>query len=404
MITLFYGIVIGIVPLFIKRKSEKYTGNALVSIIIPVFNDGIILEKNLQNLLKLTYPNYEILVVYSKKSTDNTEEIALSYAEKYDNIKAFPEEVSRAYALNLGIDKAKGEFILFLDSDIFVFNDFIECALGYFRDDNVKLVSSCFLGLNATQNIVTRVSWALSNVIAFYGVNSSKLLSNIAFMGFGGVWRKDALIEAGKFSEDSVIEDAELNLRVNKKFRGWRGIFDDQLFCYQFFPTDFKTLYLQQMRWNLANIKYTVKGFFSIGGMGVRQKIIYISSFLMVILIPMITYFSLGMIFVQFFANFFQPDISFGGGVFYFILGVIAFFLSFGTMIFFIYPKYRGRSHVRLSRRFIVIGIFVIIYLVGVIFAVVSLNSLKNIITGNMTEKMYVKVDKSEYQFPSNQD
>lgn len=402
LITMFYGIVLGIIPLFIKRRLIKYEGNELVSIIVTVYNDGDILEKNLENLMKLNYPNYEVLVVYSSKSTDRTEEVALDFANRYINVRALSENVSRSYAMNLGIDHANGNFLLFLDSDIFIFDDFLERGLGYFSDNRVKLVCSCFLGLNATQNLATRTSWALSNTIAFYGVNTSKLLQNISFMGFGGIWRKDALIEAGKFALDSVIEDAELNLRVNKKFRDWKGIFDDQLFCYQFFPTDFPTLYLQQMRWNLANMKYTAKGFFSIGGMGIRQKIIYISSFLMIIVVPMITYFSMGMIFVQFFANFFYPNFSFGGGLFYFGVGILAFFISFGTMIFFIYPKYRGRSRVKLSRKFIFAGIFVIIYLVGVIFAVVSLNSLKNTLRGNLKEDIYVKIDKSNYQFPSN--
>ncbi len=372
-----------------------------MSIIIPVFNDGDILEKNLENLLKLKYPNFEIIIVYSEKSTDRTEEVALKFAQEYDNVRAFSENVSRPYGLNIGIDNAKGEFLLFLDSDTFIFDGFIERALSHFSDENVKLVSSCFLGLNATQNIITKVGWCISIVISFYGIGVNKYLKNISFMGFGGIWRKSALIECGKFDINSLLDDAELNLRASVNFPHWKGIFDDQLFCYQFYPTDFKTFYLQQEHWHLGTIKYNSKGMLKIKKMGFRQKFLYISQFLMIDIVPLITLFSMGMIIVQFFVNFFEPNLSFGGGLFYFLLGIIAFIFSFLTMFIFAYPKYRKDRYAKLSRKFILFGIFVIIYISGFVFGVVSLNCFKKLLSRGEKKEIFVKVDKSNLEIPN---
>lgn len=402
LLTMSYSILFGLIPLFFHRKSNLYQGNELVSIIIPVFNDGAILEKNLQNLVKLTYPNFEILIVYSLKSTDRTEEVALKFAEKFENVRAIPESVSRPFGLNLGIDAANGEYLLFMDSDTFIYNGFIEQALGHFVDENVKIVNSTFLGLNATQNLITRIGWSLSNSIAFYGIGVNKFLKNICFMGFGGIWRKNALLEAGKFNEHTVLDDAELNLRASTHFPKWRGVFDDRLFCYQFYPTDFKTLYLQQEHWHMANIRYNTQGAIKIK-MKLRQKFLYVSSFIMINVVPMITLFSVGMIIVQFFANFFHPDVSFGGGVFYFILTIISFFITFSTMLIFAYPKYRSSPYAKLSRKYIIAGIFVIIYLVGIVFGAVSLNSFAKLFSRKQKKEVFVKVDKSDLEVPTKQ-
>jgi len=400
IITMIYAVIFGLIPLFFKRKPKGTLQSEFVSIIIPVFNDGEVLEKNLQNLVKLRYPNYEILVVYSEKSTDSTKEVALKFAQEYPNIHAFSENVSRGYGLNIGIDNAKGEFLLFLDSDTFIFNDFIEKTLSYFTSPDIKMVNSCFLGLNSTYNILTRISWSLSNSIAFYGIGINKYLKNISFMGFGGIWRKKALIECGKFATDSVLDDSELNLRAGVKFPHWKGIFDDNLFCYQFFPTNFKTFYLQQLHWHLGNFRYSIQGIRKLKQLGLRQKFLYISQFLAIDIIPLITLFSLGMIVVQFFANFFYPNLSFGGGLFYFGLGILSFAIMFITMFLFAYPKYRKSPHAKLSRKTIIGGIFVIIYIVGLIFAVVSLNALKELFKRKKGQKeVFVKVDKSKLDY-----
>ncbi len=68
LVNMTYAILFGLIPAIYKEKNlENYAGSELVSILIPVFNDGDILEHNLQNLLKLNYPNYEIIVIYSSK-------------------------------------------------------------------------------------------------------------------------------------------------------------------------------------------------------------------------------------------------------------------------------------------------------------------------------------------------
>lgn len=87
-----------------------------ITIIIPAYNATDTLEETLKSALT-SFADQEIIVI-NDGSTDNTGEIADKYAEKYKNLKVLHTEnggVSRAR--NLGIEKATGDYILFMDAD-----------------------------------------------------------------------------------------------------------------------------------------------------------------------------------------------------------------------------------------------------------------------------------------------
>jgi len=402
IISLVYAILFGLIPLFMKsRDPPNYNlSGEFVSIIIPVFNDGEMLNRNLQNLLKLSYPNYEILIVYSTKSSDNTEEIALKYVNEYKNIRAIPENISKGNALNIGTENAQGEFILILDSDSFIHDGFIERIISHFANEDVKSATSAGgLGLNATQNIVTIVQWAMINNMNFYSAGAGKFLSDVGWGGFCGMWRRSALLECGGFATNTSSEEYEIAYRVNKMFPKWKGICDDQLLCYQYYTPDARTLYLQQLRWTKSNWKYSLKAFRSLFSMSFGRKFLSISTLLMVIIFPMFGLFTMGMSIVQFFANFFVPNLSFGGGLFFYLISQVGIFLAFTTFLIFVYPKYRGKSAVRLSRKFILFGVFLIMFVCGFIFGIVALNALKELITQRGQKDVFVKVDKTNLIF-----
>jgi len=92
-------------------RQEKIT-KPLVSIIVPTYNSEGTLAKCLESIEKQTYKNIEVIVV-DNYSTDRTVEIA----EKY-NTKVYELNAERAKAKNLGLKKAAGEYVCFIDSDM----------------------------------------------------------------------------------------------------------------------------------------------------------------------------------------------------------------------------------------------------------------------------------------------
>ena len=88
-----------------------------VSIIVPVHNVEKYLPEALESVIKQTYTDWELILV-ENRSRDRSYEVCLSYAEKYPDISVYQEKTaSLSHARNRGMQEAKGEYLMFLDSD-----------------------------------------------------------------------------------------------------------------------------------------------------------------------------------------------------------------------------------------------------------------------------------------------
>lgn len=113
----------------ISETSGVTEKEPLVSIVIPVYNVSAYLPECLESLMYQTYPNIEILVI-DDGSTDGSGEICEAYARKDSRIRLFHQENHGiSFARNVGISRARGEFLMFLDSDDWVERDAVEILL-----------------------------------------------------------------------------------------------------------------------------------------------------------------------------------------------------------------------------------------------------------------------------------
>ncbi|HBQ0992843.1 TPA: glycosyltransferase, partial [Klebsiella pneumoniae] len=86
-----------------------------ISVIIPAFNAELYIEECIQSVLDNEYPDVEIIII-NDGSTDRTGDIINSFKEPFIH-KIHTENKGQSAARNTGIDKATGDYILFLDSD-----------------------------------------------------------------------------------------------------------------------------------------------------------------------------------------------------------------------------------------------------------------------------------------------
>ena len=101
---------------------------ALISIIVPVFNTSKYLPHCLDSILHQTYKNIEVIIV-DDGSTDDSLKIIKKYAEDNENIRCFTQKnCGQATARNKGIKFANGDYIMLVDSDDYVDNDFCQVA------------------------------------------------------------------------------------------------------------------------------------------------------------------------------------------------------------------------------------------------------------------------------------
>jgi glycosyltransferase involved in cell wall biosynthesis len=174
----------------------------MVSIIITAFNYDRYIERAIRSCLdqSLSKRHYEIIVI-NDASTDRTKEILENYQ---DEIKIFnlEQNIGLSAARNLGIKKAKGQFVVFLDAD-----DYIQRDLLY--------VQSLYLNENNALDAVS-VDYYLVNERGTHLEHVSTQKKPIAC---GIMFRKDLLFNIGLYDESfRAREEEDLRIRFLKKF------------------------------------------------------------------------------------------------------------------------------------------------------------------------------------------
>ncbi len=141
-----------------------------ISVIIPLHNSAKFLDTTIAAVLQQTFSDYELLLM-ENASSDNTYEIANSYSEKYPNIKSYKlDGKGICYARNCGLEKATGDFIVFLDHDDKISPDHLEalyecvsiqkCDLGiapissYYNEGKINSMPMQPVGLYENNNKV----------------------------------------------------------------------------------------------------------------------------------------------------------------------------------------------------------------------------------------------------------
>jgi glycosyltransferase involved in cell wall biosynthesis len=139
---------------------------SLVSVIIPSYNREKTLPRTLDSVLKQTHQNIEVLVI-DDASTDQTEQMLLrDYNDTRISYHKFTTNQGVHAARNKGLEKSKGEYVVFLDSDDEIAQDAIETGLSVFiKEENIGLFAAPFKVNNT--NILTGIDRNYSGFVTF---------------------------------------------------------------------------------------------------------------------------------------------------------------------------------------------------------------------------------------------
>ena len=97
-----------------------------ISIIVPVYNAMDYLDECIQSVLQQSYPCFEMILV-NDGSTDDSGEICNRYAENHSKVFVYHKEnQGQLYARQYGVDRAKGDYCVFLDADDYLDKDALE--------------------------------------------------------------------------------------------------------------------------------------------------------------------------------------------------------------------------------------------------------------------------------------
>lgn len=177
-----------------------------VSVIVPIYNMEKYLGKCLDSLVGQTLKDIEIIAI-NDGSKDSSLDILNKYTKKYKNIRVFDNKnqgISKTR--NFGIEKAKGEFITFIDSDDYVEKNMLELMYKKAVNDNLEVVvCDYYKYFEPTDKYVeTKIADFLNTTIK----ENKKLLFEINQSPWNKLYKKE-LIERVKyrFPENVKYED-----------------------------------------------------------------------------------------------------------------------------------------------------------------------------------------------------
>ena len=185
----------------------------LVSIIMNCFNGEFFLKESLESVINQTYKNWE-LIFWDNKSKDNSTAIFKSFDDKRFKYFLAGEHTSLYKARNLAIEKSKGDFIAFLDTDDIWNKSKIETQMPYFDNQEVGVVYSnlWFIKKNIKKKKIFSKKQLLSGKI------HNQLLENYNVGILTVILRKNYFLKLKKKFDDrfSIIGDFDLFLRLSK--------------------------------------------------------------------------------------------------------------------------------------------------------------------------------------------
>ncbi len=185
--------------------------NSLISVIVPVYNSGIYVDRCIKSLVNQTYKNIEIILV-DDGSTDNSGVICDSWAEKDSRVKVIHKtNEGVAKARNVGLANICGRYICFADSDDYLEKNMIEFLLNQLLENNAD-ISVCNYQINDE-----KIEYYKSEIISPFDALKKICVGNYRY---GVVWNKlykKELFDGVQFENLACCEDMVANYFVFKK-------------------------------------------------------------------------------------------------------------------------------------------------------------------------------------------
>ncbi|HYW46792.1 MAG TPA: glycosyltransferase [Bryobacteraceae bacterium] len=226
-----------------------------VTIQLPLYNERYVVERLIEEVLKIEYPKELLQIQVLDDSTDETAPFAEALVERYRTI-GHPIEYHhrpnrhgfKAGALQEGLKTATGELVAVFDADFCPPADFLHRTVHFFADPSVGVVQTRWSYLNRDYNFLTEVEAMLldGHFILEHGARSGAGYF-FNFNGTAGILRVKMIEEAGGWQHDTLTEDSDLSYRAQLK--GWRFVYLPGLDCPSELPVEMHGFQVQQSRW-----------------------------------------------------------------------------------------------------------------------------------------------------------
>jgi cellulose synthase/poly-beta-1,6-N-acetylglucosamine synthase-like glycosyltransferase/spore germination protein YaaH/peptidoglycan/xylan/chitin deacetylase (PgdA/CDA1 family) len=239
---------------YYKNKKEQITllkeSHEPVSIIIPAYNEEVTVIATINSLLKLDYPNYELIFV-DDGSKDKTFELVTEAFKSHAKVRLFAKvNGGKASALNYGIAQAQTKYVICIDADTQLKSDALKNLMKYFNATDIAAVAGS-VKVGNVHNMLTH--WQNIEYITSQNMDrrAFDLINIISVVpGAIGAFRRDVVLEVGGFTTDTLAEDCDLTMRILRA--GYIVRNSSDAIALTEAPETVKMLLKQRFRWSFG--------------------------------------------------------------------------------------------------------------------------------------------------------
>ncbi|WP_405931336.1 bifunctional polysaccharide deacetylase/glycosyltransferase family 2 protein [Streptomyces sp. NBC_00827] len=225
-----------------------------VTVIVPAYNEKECIANTLESLAKSTHP-IEIIVV-DDGSTDGTSEISRSAADSLGmtNVRVIRQEnAGKPAALNNGVRNASYDIVVMMDGDTVFEPDAVHQLVQPFADPEIGAVAG-----NAKVGNRNTIIGAWQHIEYVMGFNLDRRMYDLlrcmpTIPGAIGAFRRDAVLEVGGMSEDTLAEDTDITIAMHRG--GWRVVYQEHAIAWTEAPGSLKQLWSQRYRWSYGTMQ-----------------------------------------------------------------------------------------------------------------------------------------------------
>jgi cellulose synthase/poly-beta-1,6-N-acetylglucosamine synthase-like glycosyltransferase len=225
-----------------------------VTVIVPAYNEAAGIEATIRSVLASRHPVY--LIVVDDGSTDDTADIVASLNLPRVWLIRQPN-AGKAAALNTGLAAARTEIVVMVDGDTVLGPAAVGTLARRFHDPRVGAVSG-----NAKVGNRRGLLGRWQHIEYVIGFNLDRRLYDVlrcmpTVPGAIGAFRRDAVLAAGAVPVDTLAEDTDLTMALERE--GWRVVYERDAIAWTEAPATLGQLWKQRYRWCYGTLQATWK-------------------------------------------------------------------------------------------------------------------------------------------------
>jgi cellulose synthase/poly-beta-1,6-N-acetylglucosamine synthase-like glycosyltransferase len=214
------------------------------SVILPTFGRPDEVENFLESITLQHFKNYEVIVVDGSLD-DILHPVIAKYKQIIDMNYRHERGLAASESRNLGCEKARGDFLIFIDSDCIVPPDYF-VKVESFLASNID--TDAYGGPDAADKTFSplqkAINYAMTSMLTTGGIRGKKKhIGKFQMRGFNMGIRREAFFKIGGYSGMQVGEDIDLSMRLQKA--GYRVALIDEAFVYHRRKTTFNKFFKQ---------------------------------------------------------------------------------------------------------------------------------------------------------------